>query len=980
MKHLLFSLLSIGVFLFLNSAVIAQAPVCYSLTPGNLTYTQDFDTLSNSGRSSSLPTGIGFAETGSAANSTYTAGSGSSSTSDTYSFGSYNSTDRAFGGLQGSNLVPIIGGCFTNNTGAPITAFTLTFDGEQWRLGQSGQSADRLDFQYSANATGLTNGTWTDANAGDFSAPITTGNTGSLNGNLAANRTAAITVTVSSLDVTNGSSFYIRWTDLNISGSDSGLAIDNLSLTASASSPGTVQFHSDSYTGTEDHGSIPIVVNRLSGSYGAASVAFATSDGTGVSGPACDGIVDYIPASGTIEWVDGDRSDKTFDVIVCDDAVFEGDKTVNLTLTNVTGAAAGQPGTASLTILEADATPSLSFADSAEVFPEAGGTYTATVYRSGASGNAVTVNYSTLNGSAVGGVACGPGVDFVASTGTLSFGIGVDSQTFPVTICNNSVAAANMGFSLNLQNPTGGAVVGAVGTQTVTIVNDDVAGVTLTQTEGFTIVDEVNWVNDTDTYTIVLNSQPTSDVTITIPDPWDLVMAVQVFTFTPANWSTPQTVTVTSTHDTNYMGTHYSLIQHVATSSDPGYNGIPIGDIDVTILDQQPGTTAFNSPTFSQTEGFTASVEVARTGDITGTTTVDYYTADGTATGGTCGNTGVDYQPTSGTLVFGIGEVVKTVNVVLCTDMNSENPAETIIVNLTNVSTSGLIGAQSDTVLYILDAASQHTTFAPMTITGSGAADVYPAILPVSGYQGLTGGIRVTLYGVTTASPETLRLLLVSPGGRSFVLMSNVGGSNAVNDATLTFEDAATDNLPDSGAITDGKNYRPTTCGSAVGDFPGIAPVGPYYEPGCSGTPTTWLASVFAGINPNGDWQLYAWDNSIGFSNRGSNRPLANTTISGWGIDLMAPTAASSNISGRIATENGRGISNATVELSDSSGNKMGQVVTGPFGYYTFENVESGRTYVVTVRSGRYDFAIATKLITVTSDVGDLNFVGSQTF
>src|SRR5258708_33896478 len=105
----------------LTASPQAIAQSCVSLT--NLTpYTQNFDTLASSGTSSTVPAGWAFAETGTNANTLYTAGTGSSTTGDTYSFGSASATDRSFGGLQSGNLNPAIGASFTNNTGSTITS------------------------------------------------------------------------------------------------------------------------------------------------------------------------------------------------------------------------------------------------------------------------------------------------------------------------------------------------------------------------------------------------------------------------------------------------------------------------------------------------------------------------------------------------------------------------------------------------------------------------------------------------------------------------------------------------------------------------------------------------------------------------------------------------------------------------------------------------------------------------------------------
>lgn len=57
-------------------------------------YTQNFDSLANSGTSSALPTGWAFSESGTNANTMYTAGTGSGNAGDTYSFGPSGGTDR----------------------------------------------------------------------------------------------------------------------------------------------------------------------------------------------------------------------------------------------------------------------------------------------------------------------------------------------------------------------------------------------------------------------------------------------------------------------------------------------------------------------------------------------------------------------------------------------------------------------------------------------------------------------------------------------------------------------------------------------------------------------------------------------------------------------------------------------------------------------------------------------------------------------
>ena len=192
------------------------------------TYFQDFDSLASSGTSSFVPLGWVFAESGTNANTTYTAGTGSGTTGDTYSFGSSGSTERAFGTLRSSSLITIFGASFSNSTGVTIKSLLISCAGEQWRCGATGR-LDRLDFQYSTDATGLTDGTWIDFDLLDFSSPDTA-TKGPLNGNDPANRDS-VSSTISGLSIADGSTFWIRWKDFDAASYDDGLAVDNFSLT-----------------------------------------------------------------------------------------------------------------------------------------------------------------------------------------------------------------------------------------------------------------------------------------------------------------------------------------------------------------------------------------------------------------------------------------------------------------------------------------------------------------------------------------------------------------------------------------------------------------------------------------------------------------------------------------------------------------------------------------------------------------------------
>ena len=94
-------------------------------------------------------------------------------------------------------------------------------------------------------------------------------------------------------------------------------------------------------------------------------------------------------------------------------------------------------------------------------------------------------------------------------------------------------------------------------TVTATTTDDDVAGFTIAESGGSTSVDESG---TTDTFTIVLDAQPTSDVVfaITSSDTGEATVT-STLTFTNGNWDTPQTVTVTGATTTLSMGVSHPL-------------------------------------------------------------------------------------------------------------------------------------------------------------------------------------------------------------------------------------------------------------------------------------------------------------------------------------------------------------------------------------------------------------------------------------
>ncbi len=116
----------------------------------------------------------------------------------------------------------VFGFYFKNNTGAVITSVTISYSGETWRVGTAGRP-DRLDFQYSLDATSLTNGTWTDFDALDYADTSSTTTGG---GSLL--QSFSISNTLTGISIANGSAFFFPWKDFDASCSDDGIGIDEV--------------------------------------------------------------------------------------------------------------------------------------------------------------------------------------------------------------------------------------------------------------------------------------------------------------------------------------------------------------------------------------------------------------------------------------------------------------------------------------------------------------------------------------------------------------------------------------------------------------------------------------------------------------------------------------------------------------------------------------------------------------------------------
>jgi hypothetical protein len=207
-------------------------------------------------------------------------------------------------------------------------------------------------------------------------------------------------------------------------------------------------------------GSKAVAVVRT-GSSVAQSVTVSTSDGTAVAG------ADYTAVTTTLNFAVGETS-KTVTIPILGDTQVEGNEFVNLTLSNPTnGGTLGAGRTSLLVITDNDTYGSLAFKTLNFTVGESGPTATITVNRTGNTAYAVGVSYATSNNTAT------AGLDYVATSGTLSFAPGQTSRTFTIPIINDTAQDGNQSVNLTLSNPTGGAVLGQGKRAILTITDND---------------------------------------------------------------------------------------------------------------------------------------------------------------------------------------------------------------------------------------------------------------------------------------------------------------------------------------------------------------------------------------------------------------------------------------------------------------------------------------------------------------------------
>lgn len=233
-------------------------------------------------------------------------------------------------------------------------------------------------------------------------------------------------------------------------------------------SPGVLQFGAPEFIGNEG-GAVSIVVERIGGSRGAATVDIASSDGIALAGS------DYVAINRTLSFADGESS-KTISMTLSPDDQVEGSETFNLALSNVTGAVLGSQKNA--VVIVEDTTPGgapgvIQLTHTSYSGNE-GGTVTIMLERVGGSKGSATIDIDSSDDTAL------AGSDYDAVNQTVTFVDGQTTATITVNLSPDSEVEGSETFNIVLGNETG-ADLGSQKTAVVVIEDDDTESVGIFQ-------------------------------------------------------------------------------------------------------------------------------------------------------------------------------------------------------------------------------------------------------------------------------------------------------------------------------------------------------------------------------------------------------------------------------------------------------------------------------------------------------------------
>ena len=569
-----------------------------------------------------------------------------------------------------------------------------------------------------------------------------------------------------------------------------------------------------SSTSITETGGVSTVTARLSGKSSAAvTVTVAAAAGTGAVA------ADFAQSGTTLTIAAGaTTSAGTVTVTANGNAVDSPNKSVTVSGTAAGGNGVSNPPNVTLTLTDDDALPTVSLALAPSSIAETNGVATVTARLSGASSAAVTVTVAAAAGT--GAVAA----DFTLSGATIltiAAGSTESAGLVTVTANGNDVDAPNKSVTVS-GTAAGGNGVANPPNATLTLADDDTAGIAVSPATSTTSRLRTTESGGTATFTVALDSEPTGDVELDVAssDTDEGTAAPAVLTFTSSTWSTAQTVTLTGVDDSppaadGSQGYTVTLTVDTANTADSNYDALSAVTVYAVNSDNEFGLDV-GSVTGQATEGggqatFTVALRTQPTAAVTvsvssrdvGEGSVSppslTFTTGGWNTAQTVTVTGVQdtiddgtvtwavrLDPASGDGNYDTSSVEEDVSVTTTDDDGP--PGVTLALNPSSVAESGTGNAATVT------ARLSHPSGAATTVTvtavsgfftaGSGAAGTI--VIPAGQTAAATDTALVTAVDNTTDAPDRTETVTATVTNAR---AATDGMTMAVTGAALTVTD-----------------------------------------------------------------------------------------------------------------------------------------------------------------------------------------------
>ena len=308
----------------------------------------------------------------------------------------------------------------------------------------------------------------------------------------------------------------------------------------------------------------------------------------------------------------------------------------------------------------------------------------------------------------------------------------------------------------------------------VIVVDDDATRVTLTETR-LTVLESGN-----SAYTVVLSTQPTSDVVIDLTKSGspDVTVSPATLTFTSTNWSTAQTVTVRAAADADAADDRASIAHEVdATRSANEYDNVPVAAVAVTVTDGDTAAVTVSESTLTVAEGakgtYTVVLDTQPTSDVVIAVTSN--------------SSDVTVSPSRLTFTSSDWSTAQTVTVTAAADDDAVNDAASIahaVVAASSADEYDTVTVAAVTVT-VADDETAGVTVSESTLTvAEGADGAYTVVLDAQPTSDVV--ITVTAAGSSDVTVDTD----TAPGDQNMLTFTSTNWNTAQTVTVAAADDA----------------------------------------------------------------------------------------------------------------------------------------------------------------------------------------------